>query len=147
MSCVWIRDVFDEQSRPIFAGMLNYLVYRMGVNITITLILRALLSFEARLFSFAARRFIYARREAEGINESEGCKWKNKGFKWQQCPKKKRYYYYYSLLTHPPQFLFCRGNHIFKVINKGNFLPKGGTSFLSFLKGSGLIFPGFLMGG
>ena len=34
------------------------------INITITLILRALLSFEARVFSFAARRVIYARGEA-----------------------------------------------------------------------------------
>ena len=44
------------------------------INITITLILRALLSFEARVFSFAARRVIYARGEAEGINDTEGCK-------------------------------------------------------------------------
>ena len=47
-----------------------------------------MLLFEARVFSFAARRVIYARREAEGINDMEGCKWKNKGFKWQQGPKK-----------------------------------------------------------
>ena len=45
-----------------------------GDNITIMLVLRALLSFEARVFSFAARRVIYARREAEGINDTEGCK-------------------------------------------------------------------------
>ena len=33
-----------------------------------------MLSFEARGFLFAARRVIYARREAEGINDTKGCK-------------------------------------------------------------------------
>ena len=54
---------------------------KVSTNITITLILRALQLFDARVFSFAARRVIYARREAEGINDAEGCKWKNKGVK------------------------------------------------------------------
>ena len=43
------------------------------VIITIMIVLRALLSFEARVFSFAARLVIYARREEEDINETEGC--------------------------------------------------------------------------
>ena len=61
--------------------MMIYPVYQVDDIITIMLVLRALLSFEARVFSFAARRATYARREAEGINDTEGCKRKNKGFK------------------------------------------------------------------
>ena len=49
-------------------------IIRLSVNITITLTLRAMLSFEARVFLFAARRVIHTRREAEGINVTEGCK-------------------------------------------------------------------------